>query len=79
MDLRTRKLMTMHKALHFRDDTERLYVSRRFDYREKWYMQHPESVLENETHKVHWDFEIQTDYPISARRPDLVRVKKKKK
>ena len=29
MDQRTRKLMTMHKALHARDDVDRLYVSRR--------------------------------------------------
>ena len=29
MDQRTRKLMTMHKALHPRDDVDRLYVSRR--------------------------------------------------
>ena len=29
MDLRTRKLMTMHKALHPRDDVDRLYVSRK--------------------------------------------------
>ena len=29
MDLKTRKLMTMHKALHPRDDIDRLYVSRR--------------------------------------------------
>ena len=28
MDQRTRKLMTIHKALHSRDDTNRLYVSR---------------------------------------------------
>ena len=28
MDLRTRKLMTMHKAWHPRDDDDRLYVSR---------------------------------------------------
>ena len=28
MDLRTRKLMTMHKALHPRDDIDRLYVTR---------------------------------------------------
>ena len=28
MDQRTRKLMTMHKALHPRDDVDRLYVSR---------------------------------------------------
>ena len=29
MDQRTRKLMTMHKALHTRDDIDRLYVSRK--------------------------------------------------
>ena len=29
MDQRTRKLMTMHKALHPGDDVDRLYVSRK--------------------------------------------------
>ena len=29
MDQRTRKLITLHKALHPRDDTERLYVPKR--------------------------------------------------
>ena len=29
MDQRTRKLMTMHEALHLRDDMDRLYVSRK--------------------------------------------------
>ena len=29
MDQRTRKLRTMHKALHSRDDVDRLYVSRK--------------------------------------------------
>ena len=29
MDQRTRKLMTMHKALHLRDDVDRVYVSRK--------------------------------------------------
>ena len=29
MDQRTRKLMTMHKALHLREDVDRLYVSRK--------------------------------------------------
>ncbi len=29
MDQRTRKLMTMHKALHPRDDVDRLIVSRK--------------------------------------------------
>ena len=39
-------------------------------------MHNPESVLENETHKLLLDFEIQTDHPISASRPDLVIVEK---
>ena len=29
MDQRTRKLMTMHKTFHPRDDVDRLYVSRK--------------------------------------------------
>ena len=32
----------------------------------------PESVLEIETQKIHWDFEIQTDHLNSARRTDIV-------
>ena len=51
----------------------------KFDYTNKWYMHNPESVLENKTQKFLWDFEIQTDHLISARRLDLVRTKKKKK
>ena len=31
-------------------------------------MHNPTSVLENETHKLPWNFEIQTDHLISARR-----------
>ena len=42
-------------------------------------MHNPESVLENETHKRRWDFEIQIDHLISARRPDQLTVNKKKK
>ena len=37
----------------------------------------PESVQENETHKIYRYFEIQTDNLISSRRPDLVKVNKK--
>ena len=32
-------------------------------------MPKPESVLENETHRILWDLEIQMDHPIPARRP----------
>ena len=39
----------------------------------------PESFLKNETHKFLWEFEIQTDYIISTRRPGLVIINKKKR
>ena len=42
-------------------------------------MQNPASVLENDTHKLLWDFDIDTDHLISARRPDLIIINKKKK
>ena len=51
----------------------------KFDHATKWSMHNPESVLENDTHKLLWDFEIQTDHLISARRPDLIIIDKKKK
>ena len=35
-------------------------------------MHNTASVLENETHKLLWDFDIQTDQLISARQPDLI-------
>ena len=35
-------------------------------------MHNPKSVLENEMHKLIWDFEIQTDYLIAAQRRDLI-------
>ena len=42
-------------------------------------MQNPAPVLENDTHKLLWDFDIQTDHLISARRPDLIIINKKKR
>ena len=50
----------------------------KFDHKDKWYMRNPTSVLENETHKHLWDFNIQTDHLFSARRPDLIIISKKK-
>ena len=55
-----------------------LYKNFEFDHINKWYMHNPESDLENEMHKILWYFGIQTDHQISARRPDLAIVKKKK-
>ena len=39
----------------------------------------PVPVLENATLKILWDFNIQTDHLIPARRPDLIIINKKKK
>ena len=51
----------------------------KFDHTNKWYMHNPAPVLENDTHKVLWDFNIQTDHLIPARRPDLIIINKKKR
>ena len=42
-------------------------------------MHNPAPVLENATHKLLWDFNIQTDHLIPARRPDLIIINKQKK
>ena len=35
-------------------------------------MHNPAPVQENDTHQLLWDFDIQTDHLISARRQDLI-------
>ena len=51
----------------------------KFDHANKWYMHNPAPVQENDTHKLLWDFDIQTDHLIPARRPDLIMINKKRK
>ena len=51
----------------------------KFDHANKWCMHNLAPVLENDTHKLQWDFDIQTDHLISARRPDLIIINQKKK
>ena len=41
-------------------------------------MHNPAPVLENNTHKLLWEFDLQTDHRISTRRPDLVIINKKR-
>ena len=50
----------------------------KFDHTNKWYLHNPGHVLENDTHKVLWDFDIHTDHLISARRQDLIIINKKR-
>ena len=51
----------------------------KFGHTNKWYMHNPAPVLENDTHKLLWDFDIHTDHLISTRRPDLIIINKKKR
>ena len=50
-----------------------------FDHTNKWYMHNPAPVLENDSHKLLWDFNIQTDHLIQARRSDLIIINKRKR
>ena len=49
-----------------------------FDVNEKWYKHEPEKVVENDSWKMLWDFTIQTDHVIEARRHDMVIIDKTK-
>ena len=42
-------------------------------------MHHPAPVQENDTHKLLWNFDVQTDHLISRRRPDLIEIYKIKR
>ena len=42
-------------------------------------MHNPAAVLENNIHKLPWDFDIHSDHLITDRRPDLIIINKKKR
>ena len=42
-------------------------------------MHNPAPVQENDSHKLLWHFNIQTDHLIPARRPDLILINKRKR
>ena len=50
----------------------------KFDRGTEWYIHKPESILENETNKILWDFEMQTGKLILTRWVFLVIINKKK-
>ena len=56
-----------------------MYKKFKFDHANKWYMLNPAPVLENVTHNLLWDFDLQTGHLISARKPDLIIITKKKR
>ena len=51
----------------------------KFDHANKWFMHNPAPVLENNTHKLLWDFIYKRDHQISARRLDFIIINKKRK
>ena len=42
-----------------------------------WYEHQPEAFIENVSCKILWDFTLQTDHIITARRPDMIFINKK--
>ena len=50
-----------------------------FEAEDKWYEHEPKSLLENEDHKILWDFSIQTDHVTEARRAYLAVVDMKER
>ena len=56
-------------------------MCRKFEiyHTKKWYMHNPAPVLENDLHKFLWDYNIQTNHLIPARRPDLIMIIKKER
>ena len=44
-----------------------------------WYDHQPAGVIENDSHKILWDFMIQCDHVVEHRKPDIVLVNKEEK
>ena len=55
-----------------------MYKKLKFDNTIKWHMHNPAPVLENNSHKLLWDFDVHSDHLISARRPYLIIINKKR-
>ena len=46
----------------------------KFDHANKWYMHNPAPVLENDTQKLIWDFNIQTDHLIATKKKKIYKI-----
>ena len=56
-----------------------MYKKLKFNHTNKWYMHNPVFVLDNDTHKLLWDFDTPTDHQISVRRTNFIMIHKKKR
>ena len=43
-----------------------------FKVKDKWYEHEPEAVMVNDDYRILWDFSIETDHAIEARRPEMI-------
>ena len=54
-------------------------LAQKFDHINKWYIHNQAAVLENDIHKLLWDFDKQTEHLTYARIPDLIIINRKKR
>ena len=64
----------MGKAIHWD-----LCRKKGFTSTDKWYEHEPQPVTESEKFKILWDFTVQTDHIVEARRPDMMIIDKDNK
>ena len=64
----------MGKAIHWD-----LCRKKGFATTDKWYEHELQPVTENEKFKILWDFTVQTDHIVEARRPDMMIIDKENK
>ena len=80
IQIKAEYLRRLEKIPYHSNFSEKLATKKsKFDNTNKWYMHNPAPVLENDTHKLLWDFYTHRYRLISARRPDLMIINKKKK
>ena len=53
-----------------------LCVKYGFSTAERWYEHNPEKVLGSREVKILWDFNVQTDHEVEARKPDIIVIDK---
>ena len=55
-----------------------MWIGKTLERAKSWYEQKPEGVVERETFKVLWDFTVQCERKIDAKRPDIVFIDKER-
>ena len=55
-----------------------MWIGKTLERAKSWYEQKPEGVVESETFKVLWDFTVQCERKIDAKRPDIVFIDKER-